>query len=329
MVTVSVRSGFEPRTATMAASVRRLDLPTLSAFSGAVLLGSANIVAVRFSNRELEPLWGAGVRFAVAASVLCAIGLATRRPFPRGGALRGALWFGLFAFTGAYALFYIGAVEVPAGTAGVIMALVPLLTLVLAAAQRLERFSWRGLVGSLLAAAGIGVILSGSAGAGAPVGPVLLVVGAATCASQAGIVVKRVPDADVITMNGVAMAVGASALLALSFTIGEEHALPSSPSVWVAVSFLALVGSPLLFILYVFVLNRWTASAASYQFVLFPPVTIVLGALVAGESVTGGLLLGLPLVLAGVYVGALRRGGSSAAQPSSSSRRRPEGVSSE
>ena len=98
---------------------RRPDLPTLAAFGGAVLLGSANIVAVRFSNRELEPLWGAGVRFAVAASVLSAIGLVTRRPFPRERALRGALWFGLFAFTGAYALFYIGAVEVPAGTAGV------------------------------------------------------------------------------------------------------------------------------------------------------------------------------------------------------------------
>ena len=95
----------------------------------------------------------------------------------------------------------------------------------------------------------------------------------------------------------------------MSFVAGEDHALPSSPSVWVAVTFLAVIGSPLLFILYVYVLNHWTASAASYQFVLFPPVTIVLGALVAGESVTGGLLLGLPLVLAGVYVGALRRGG--------------------
>lgn len=301
----------------------------LSAFAGAVLLGSANIVAVRFSNRELDPLWGAGTRFAVAASVLCAIAVLTRRPFPRGRSLRGAVSFGLLAFTGAYALFYVGAVEVPAGTAGVLMALVPLLTLLLAVAQRLERFSWQGLVGSLLAVCGIVVILSGSPSGGAPVGSVLLIVGAASCASQAGIVVKRSPASDVITTNAVAMAVGATLLLAGSVATRESHELPTSASVWVAVGFLALVGSPLLFILYVFVLNRWTASAASYQFVLFPPVTIVLGALVAGEAVTGGLLLGVPLVLAGVYVGALRGNGRLADQPSRSSRRRPEAVSSE
>jgi len=292
-----------------------------------VLLGSGNIVAVRFSNRELEPLWGAGARFAIAASVLCAIGLVARRSFPRGRSLRGAVSFGLLAFTGAYALFYIGAVRVSAGTAGVIMALVPLLTLLLATAQRLERFSWHGLAGSLLAVAGIGVILSGSPAGAAPIASVLLIVGAATCASQAGIVVKRTPESDVITTNGVAMAVGAVLLLAMSFGAGEAHDMPSSLSVWVAVAFLAFVGSPLLFILYVFVLNRWTASAASYQFVLFPPVTIVLGALVAGESVTGGLLLGVPLVLAGVYVGALRQG--PVGQPSSSSSPRTEAVSSE
>ena len=292
-----------------------------------MLLGSGNIVAVRFSNRELEPLWGAGARFAIAASVLCAIGFVARRSFPRGRSLRGAVSFGLLAFTGAYALFYIGAVRVSAGTAGVIMALVPLLTLLLATAQRLERFSWRGLAGSLLAVAGIGVILSGSPAGAAPIESVLLIVGAATCASQAGIVVKRTPESDVITTNGVAMAVGAVLLLAMSFGAGEAHDVPSSLSVWMAVAFLAFVGSPLLFILYVFVLNRWTASAASYQFVLFPPVTIVLGALVAGESVTGGLLLGVPLVLAGVYVGALRQG--PVGQTSSSSSPRAEALSSE
>lgn len=306
---------------------RREDLPTLSAFAGAVLLGGANIVAVRFSNRELDPLWGAGARFVIAASVLCAIGLIGRRSFPRGRSLKGAVSYGLLAFTGAYALFYIGAVEVPAGTAGVLMALVPLLTLVLAAAQGLERFSWRGVAGALLAVVGIVVIMAGPSAGSAPVGSVLLIVGAATCAAQAGIVVKRTPESDVITTNGVAMAVGAVLLLVLSFTAGEAHAFPSSPSVWVAVAYLAFVGSPVLFILYVFVLNHWTASKTSYQFVLFPPVTILLGAVIAGESLTGGLLLGLPLVLAGVYVGALRR--ERGDQPSRSSSQRPEAVSSE
>ena len=59
------------------------------------------------------------------------------------------------------------------------------------------------------------------------------------------------------------------------------------------------------FLLYMFVLEKWTASGASYGFVLVPLVTIVVAATVAGEAITAGFLAGAALVLAGVYVGAL------------------------
>ena len=39
-----------------------------------------------------------------------------------------------------------------------------------------------------------------------------------------------------------------------------------------------IVTSPLLFVLYVFVVQRWSASAAAYQLVLFPLVSIPLSA---------------------------------------------------
>lgn len=34
-------------------------------FATVVLVGGGNFVAVRFSNRELAPFWGAGLRFAL------------------------------------------------------------------------------------------------------------------------------------------------------------------------------------------------------------------------------------------------------------------------
>ena len=46
----------------------RAELPVL-AFAGAVLLIGSNLVAIRFSNRELPPFWGAGTRFAIAAAM--------------------------------------------------------------------------------------------------------------------------------------------------------------------------------------------------------------------------------------------------------------------
>ena len=38
---------------------------TYLAFATAVLLGGGNFVAVRFSNQELDPLWGAALRFGL------------------------------------------------------------------------------------------------------------------------------------------------------------------------------------------------------------------------------------------------------------------------
>ena len=42
-------------------------------FAGAVTLGGSNFLAVRLSNRELDPFWGAGLRFSVAAAIFMII----------------------------------------------------------------------------------------------------------------------------------------------------------------------------------------------------------------------------------------------------------------
>ena len=76
------------------------------------------------------------------------------------------------------------------------------------------------------------------------------------------------------------MSVGAVSLLALSAIAGVLDA-PQTPSVWIGLFYL-IVASPLLFMLFVFVV-RWTVTGASYQFVLFPIVSAIGGALVLGE----------------------------------------------
>lgn len=286
------------------------------AFGGVVVFGASNIVAVRFSNRELDPFWGAGVRFAVSGALMFGLVAMNRLPLPRGRSLAGAIGYGTLAFAVSYSLFYVGVQRVPAGLAAVIMASVPLLTFVLAVLQRLERFRWRGLAGAAVALTGIALIAAEPPGGSVPIASLLLVVAAALTAAQSGIVVKRLPDSHPITTNAIAMVVGAALLLTTSVMTGESADVPSSAKVWLAVGYLMVVGTPMLFICYLTVLERWSASAASYQFVLFPPVSVVLGAVLLGESITSGLLLGVPFVLVGVYVGALAPGARRAARTS-------------
>lgn len=281
---------------------------TLLAFAGFVVIAGLNFVAVRFSNRELAPFWGAGLRFGAAGLVFLALALGRRSPFPRGRALAGALVFGVLAFGVSYALAYYALVRAPASVAAVIVALAPLMTLFLASVVHgVERLRARGIVGGLVALLGIALIFrDGLVGAHAPLLSLVAIVLMALCLSEATVLVKRFPKVDPFAMNATGMLVGSALLLALSFGAGERWALPRTTEARVAVLYLVLVGSVLMFFLYLFVLGRWSASATSYQTVLSPIVTIVAGALLAGERIGWVLVAGGALVLAGVYFGALR-----------------------
>ncbi|MGH2681304.1 MAG: DMT family transporter [Actinomycetota bacterium] len=300
-----------------------IDRRILGAFAGVVLLAGSNIVAVRFSNRELDPFWGAGIRFLAASGILWTLVIGGHAAVPRGRALGGALVYGVLSFFIAYAFFYWGSQEVPAGLGGTIMASAPLLTVLLAAAHRLERLRLRAVVGAFVAFAGIAVMSSGALIGDVSLLSVLAVVVAAAAAAESGIVLKLLPSAHPVVTNAVGMSTGASLLLLLSLLVGESWETPLSPSVWVALIYLA-VASPFLFMLVVYVIRRWTATRASYQFVLFPIVSVIGGALLLGEPITASLLFGAPLVLVGVYVGALSGSTRSGDVPDASRTRAPD-----
>jgi drug/metabolite transporter (DMT)-like permease len=278
----------------------------LAAFVVGSILAGGNAVGVRFCNRELEPLWGAGLRFALAAALLGAVMAALRLPVPRGRALTGALLYGALNFGVSFALVYYGLVRVHAGLGQTLLALVPLATLLLAVLQREERLRIAAVVGSVLALGGVALMSRSPLQEGVPLLSVLALLGAAVCFAQAAVLVRRFPRVHPVTMNGVGMVAAAVLLLAGSLVAGEPMALPERTATWAAVAYLVVVGSVLVFVLYLIMLRHWTASRAAYTFVLIPIVTVALSAWLDDEPVRPGLVLGGLLVLAGVYVGALR-----------------------
>jgi drug/metabolite transporter (DMT)-like permease len=106
-------------------------------------------------------------------------------------------------------------------------------------------------------------------------------------------------------MNAVGMAAGAALLLAAALVADEPIVLPQRLETLSAMAYLVVIGS-VAFLLYLVVLRYWAASRASYGFVIMPFVTVLLSAWLDSEPVGVGLVLGGLLVLAGVYVGALR-----------------------
>jgi drug/metabolite transporter (DMT)-like permease len=284
----------------------RRDRVSFGAFAGAVFIGGSNFVAVRFSNRELDPLWGAGLRFALAAAVFGLLFAALRLSLPRGRALLLVTTYGLLAFGAAYGCLYWAMQEVPAGIAAVVLAVGPLMTLLLAVAHGMERLSGRALAGALVALAGSVVIFFQPGSIAFGWGSFALLGVAALCASEAVVVSKLAGGVHPVAMNFLGMSAGAVVLLLVAAAAGERLALPAEGETQLALAYL-VGGTVGLFLLVLFVVQRWTASATSYTFVLMPVVAAALGALVADEAITVTTIAGGAVVCAGVYVGAARR----------------------
>lgn len=292
---------------TVPAPPRRLDAGTLLIFAACTLLAAGNFIAVRYSNVDLAPLWGAGLRFGLAALSFALLAPLIGAKWVAREDLRLTVVYGLLNFAAFYALMYWALVHVTAATGSVMVGTVPLLTLFLAAAQRLERLSSRTILGATLALAGIAWMAAASGAIAAEPLTFVALLLAAGCLAQSIIVVKRISHNHPAALNALGMGVGAATLLLMSRVAGEPWTLPSSTPSIIAVAYLVTFGSMGLFGLTVLLLRRWSSSASAYAMVIVPLVTVVLETLITRAPVLIGTVLGAVLVLTGTWFGAFRR----------------------
>jgi drug/metabolite transporter (DMT)-like permease len=277
----------------------------LIAFLLFIVVVGGSAVSIRITYQELAPFWAATSRFALAALAFWALVFFRGIPLPKGRALLGAVLFGTLTVGLAFALIGWGLVAIPASRYQVLMAMVPLLTIFLASLQGIEAITRRGLFGSLLAVGGIAITIGGASTSHISPPHVAAIILAAVFLAEGGVLIKRFPPNPPVMTNAIGMTVGAIILGVASLVSGEEWTLPTQTNTWVAFIYMVLFVTILGFLLYVFVLDKWSASGTSYGFVLIPLVTIVVASTLAGEVITSNFLIGAALVLAGVLVGAL------------------------
>ncbi len=283
----------------------RPDRLTLAAFLLVVLLGGSNSVAIRFSNQELAPFWGATIRFVFAAAVFWLILWLRKLPLPNLKdssiiALNGFLSVGV-----SFALLYWGLLKVPVSLATIIISTSPLFTFILAVLHRIESFRFQALIGGVVAFIGMGIAVNAQPG-GEGLLPSLVALAAGALVAAEGNVILKIYSlkADSVVINALSLSAGAIFLVGTSFVAGEAWNLPSTPQVWGAVTYLILGGSVVMFYLFVYVLSQWTASAASYAVLFFPLVATLLATWLVKETVTPLFLMGGLVVIAGVWIGA-------------------------
>ena len=212
--------------------------PVLLAFVAFVLLAGSNAAAVKAVLGEMPPFWSAGLRFVLAGALLLGLMVIQRRPVPRGQQLLGTVLFGVIAFALPYFFLYQAIGDAGSGTTMTVLAIVPLLTVLLSVVHGIERPRLLGIVGALIAAAGIVIVAANQLSLNVPMLAIALLLVAAVCQAESVVIVKRLPPGNPVAANALGMLLGGSLLIAASLVAGESLALPTQSDTLLGMAYL-------------------------------------------------------------------------------------------
>src|SRR5262245_48419732 len=131
-----------------------------TAFLLCALIWGSTFLAISIGNDTVPPVWAAALRLLIAAAILFVVAAVSRQPLPRGAGLSAAIGYGMFQFGGNLPLLYWGETAVPSGLSAVIFATIPITTMFMAQAFRLEKLTRGKMVAALIALVGVVIIFS-------------------------------------------------------------------------------------------------------------------------------------------------------------------------
>ena len=277
-----------------------MDKRTLGAFGFAIVTWASAFPAIRIALAAYSPAQLALFRFAIAALALVAIGAAARLRMPP---LRDALKMAGLGIIGIaiyqVALNY-GELQMPAGSASLLVSSAPVWMVVIAALIGREKPTARGIAGIALSFSGVALIAAGH-GMGISSGPHAAAVLLAAIAGAVYTIAQRPLVSRYGALPFTIAAAWGGALVLTPAAAGLPAAVHAAPaSATFAVLYLAIFPGALGYASWSYASARATAAAAGSALYLVPAVSMALSNLLLGEVPTAAALAGGALVLAGV-----------------------------
>jgi drug/metabolite transporter (DMT)-like permease len=269
-------------------------------------LGGGAAVATRFLITGGDPLTLATVRFGGGALCILPLALLLKPKWPTLADWPAVAGLG-FLFYAVFFVFYNLALSYTTVARGTLaLSTLPLMTMLVGAALRIEPLTWRKSIGVLLAMGGVAVALTASLNA-APEGAWrgdLIMAGATLCMALYSVFARPfMGRSSALGFLAAGMTVGGGALIVLSLATGRLATLASfnEAQVWTSL-YLAVGGGALAFFLWVLALTRASPTRVTNTITINPLIGMTAGTLLLGEPVTIALVLGLVAVGAGVAV---------------------------
>jgi len=281
---------------------------TIVKLSLVALIWGGTFIAGRVAAQEMPASLAALWRYVVATVALVVMTLAREGGLPRLDVRQwiGVVLLGLTGVTAYNYLFMVGLETVPASRGSLIIALNPAATMIGAALFLHEPLTGVKITGTLLALVGVAIELSGG-------NPLALLDGGAGRGELAlfGCVVswaaytllgKAMTGLSTLAITTYAALVGTAMLAAIALARGELGVPHASTHGWIALAYMGTLGTAVAFVWFLEGVKALGPARAAIFVNLVPVAAITLAVLLLGEHVTGAMVAGAALVVAGVWI---------------------------
>jgi drug/metabolite transporter (DMT)-like permease len=278
-------------------------LPTIGILICSLIWGSTWL-AIKFGLDTLPPFLFAAIRFAIAFGCLFVWMKVQRLKFPSDGHTWKVMTV-LGAVLGLdYALVFWGEQFIDSGIAAVLFSTMPFFVIafgrIMIPGHAVTRFQT---VGITLSFAGVVVVfLRNLADAEHFIWGDLAMIGASSCGAFISVYAKKhAGHIHPVTVTTAQIAVCTMVLTAAGLAAEDPTALRWTWEGWMAILYLALFGSAMAFVLYMWVIKKVSPVEASIVPVVSPLVAVLLGWLMRAEPISWNVLAGGTMIVAGVF----------------------------
>ncbi|WP_235994323.1 DMT family transporter [Nonomuraea montanisoli] len=262
-----------------------------------VAWGATYLVTHRYLPAD-HPLYGAAIRALPAGLLL----LLVRRRLPHGSWWWRSLLLGTLNMGAFFALVYLAAQTLPTSVASTIMATSPVVMMLFAWAALSERPRAAHVAGAVIGIAGVGLLLLRGATAVNATG-VLASVLAMTMSSFGYVLAKKwSASVDVFSLTAWQLVAGGVVLVPVAVAVEGAPPALDGPAL-LGFGFVTVVGTALAFAAWFTGLRHLSAGTVGLIGLLNPLTGVLLGTVVAGETLTAQQVCGLVLVFAGILLG--------------------------
>lgn len=276
-----------------------------------VLLWSTGYITARYSMPYASAFGFLSIRLFLSILFIGGFAVFTRAHWPRGTALWSALVVGALMH-GVYlgSIFWIIKNGFPAGFAGLLVGLQPIITVLFAALLLGERISAKQLIGLVVGLLGVAMVLGPRlTGAFAPellLQAVICLLGVSAF-SLGSVLQKKYGGSDNLAAGTVVQYVGAFAFCLIVAVGFEPFQFDWNVELAFSLAWAVLILSVVTIILLMVMIRAGEVGRVASLFYLIPAVTAVMAYFLFGESLNFVQIIGIVVTSAGVALATLRR----------------------